>query len=1349
MEISKHKTSTPTPLKGKIFPECPFQRNAEINEILTLWQANKGLCPSYFLLEGESGIGKSSIAHYMATNISGDAGVWLLGKCAHSQIYSPFSALKSMFDQLASMLFLEREDHRFVKRLSERLGGSLEILVQLCPKFGRILKVPPISESVEDPFSVKNRLLTTLLLVLQVICEHYDQVALVVDDIQWADLDTLELLGSISKYHAFSNLAILATTRTPFSPDVLDMGMWHSVRVPPFSLIQTQAYVSSVVGNTSERCDLLGIYLFHLTQGNVFFLKEVIGFLISDADLTQTPNGEWTWDLRRIQSAISDRTPLDLIRRRLSQLSEPMLALIAQYAILGFEIDHWLVSYFDPTGAATGQLIAQGLLIEDLHSVRFIHDQLHKQVRDSLDQHRATALHLTAAIAYRSLYTKNEKEGLFAYINHIKKLESWSLVLSHSDAYFGLLMQAAQQAQAQTAYQLALQLYQDCDHLISQYPSSADRESMTTLYTQKALCLCYLKHESDAISALNSAKQYAKTIQEHGNIVVQEISIYMIFGRYADALEFGLRGLAKLGCLLPTRPSRFRVLCSFASVHARAWRLPQNWTRLPKSHHAETHWRMAILSQLVAPAFEIDKSLMTLIIVNMMSLVLKYGIDPNTPFALSAYGLVLSGGIGWVKLGDQFGKLGIRVSGYLEDDRMLCRSHFVYGHFIRPWVHPINSAIPHLETGYQLALQSGQMVFAHYASTSYVYDYLCVGRPLSEIRDLSLQFMNAYSYSMLNDFKQFHPIMIQLSDHLVRPNSAPMGTIDVSDQHTNIQAWYGLARLMDSVIWENWDAAMTISQEIEQPIKATQGGQFIPQYYFYSALAYGAILLSHGLRKSLQKKFIGFSKKLARLSRMNADNYGILNMIIQTLSDQSKSHHHLTKRWSECRSSAVKKHLPQVAGIVALFEAMSDKKNKKEHWKNAATSFRKWGAISKADIVMERMGIDGVENTLSMRDAETMMAACTAMASMTQLSDVKKTILPFFEQLSGATHSSYLEDAYAEETSHGELIQKAQQQKSEIIVLGTTVSRLVFPVLHRTESKGTIILEIPVTRGISSDIMDRLRLLISPLAAAIDATQWAMSLEDSLHKRTHALKAVQAKVVELEKSKIEKRLSGAVAHEIRNALSGASMANLAVLTTDFPQVEADDRRAIARIGQSLQLSRKAFDRSLHIIENIQEFTKPHTLPSPDHALDLGEMIRQWVSDIAQHPEYVGISIKSETEDGHRYPIYTSHVESILSNLVANAKDALVGTTVLTPIIHVALRRTAAEIQMIVTDNGPGIDPVVIGTLFDAFVSTKPLKGMGLGLSIVKKICQLYDGDIHVYSELNVETTFTVTLPMRS
>ncbi|APF20427.1 response regulator receiver sensor signal transduction histidine kinase [Caldithrix abyssi DSM 13497] len=109
----------------------------------------------------------------------------------------------------------------------------------------------------------------------------------------------------------------------------------------------------------------------------------------------------------------------------------------------------------------------------------------------------------------------------------------------------------------------------------------------------------------------------------------------------------------------------------------------------------------------------------------------------------------------------------------------------------------------------------------------------------------------------------------------------------------------------------------------------------------------------------------------------------------------------------------------------------------------------------------------------------------------------------------------------------------------------------------------------------------------------------------------------------------------------------------------------------------------------------------------------------------------------------------SELEIILNNLISNAikynKDH--GK------VEVILKESDSQVIIQVSDTGIGMTPEEQSRLFQEFVrikneQTRNVLGSGLGLSIVKKIAQLYNGTVSVKSEKNVGSTFTVALPIQ-
>jgi two-component system C4-dicarboxylate transport sensor histidine kinase DctB len=86
------------------------------------------------------------------------------------------------------------------------------------------------------------------------------------------------------------------------------------------------------------------------------------------------------------------------------------------------------------------------------------------------------------------------------------------------------------------------------------------------------------------------------------------------------------------------------------------------------------------------------------------------------------------------------------------------------------------------------------------------------------------------------------------------------------------------------------------------------------------------------------------------------------------------------------------------------------------------------------------------------------------------------------------------------------------------------------------------------------------------------------------------------------------------------------------------------------------------------------------------------------------------------------------LEQVVINLLQNAFEALVEAQTPEPVIRLHAARMDDRIELVVSDNGPGIDPAIASTLFTPFVTTKA-QGLGLGLVICRDIVAGFGGEL--------------------
>jgi len=124
-----------------------------------------------------------------------------------------------------------------------------------------------------------------------------------------------------------------------------------------------------------------------------------------------------------------------------------------------------------------------------------------------------------------------------------------------------------------------------------------------------------------------------------------------------------------------------------------------------------------------------------------------------------------------------------------------------------------------------------------------------------------------------------------------------------------------------------------------------------------------------------------------------------------------------------------------------------------------------------------------------------------------------------------------------------------------------------------------------------------------------------------------------------------------------------------------------------------------------------------------------------------------ISIKTSIPPSLEIFGYARELRHVMINLIQNAIDQIVATSVLDPVIFIEVTTDKDLLNITLADNAGGIDSAIIKTIFEPYVSTKSLNGTGLGLYMSKKIIQdNFNGSIHV---VNTEqgAKFTLKIPL--
>ena len=227
-------------------------------------------------------------------------------------------------------------------------------------------------------------------------------------------------------------------------------------------------------------------------------------------------------------------------------------------------------------------------------------------------------------------------------------------------------------------------------------------------------------------------------------------------------------------------------------------------------------------------------------------------------------------------------------------------------------------------------------------------------------------------------------------------------------------------------------------------------------------------------------------------------------------------------------------------------------------------------------------------------------------------------------------------------------------------------------------------------------------------------------------------------------------MSAGFAHEINNPLQiiRSEQALIEMILDEMrEQGQLPDTEDVAEVLDSVCQIRTQVDRCAAVTQGILKFARQSD-PAP-REVALTEFIPEVAAMVATKGAVEGIGfIINVPDDLPSVFADRGQLQQVILNLVNNAFDAIEerhGADGGEVVIEAS--RVGEQIEISVRDNGSGISPSDIDKIFTPFFSTKRVgKGTGLGLSICFGIVDSMGGTIHVASEEQVGTTFTVSLP---
>lgn len=216
-------------------------------------------------------------------------------------------------------------------------------------------------------------------------------------------------------------------------------------------------------------------------------------------------------------------------------------------------------------------------------------------------------------------------------------------------------------------------------------------------------------------------------------------------------------------------------------------------------------------------------------------------------------------------------------------------------------------------------------------------------------------------------------------------------------------------------------------------------------------------------------------------------------------------------------------------------------------------------------------------------------------------------------------------------------------------------------------------------------------------------------------------------------------LAAGVAHEIGNPLNSLGI-HLQLLDRKIKKMDAGERQPLE---EHLSTARKEIQRLDSILKQFLQAIRPSTLRR--EKVELAELCRDVLKLLEPELTERGIRVVLDLEpDIPLLDLDAVQMQQVFHNVLRNAAQAI--TTDADGCITVRMASNDYEVQVLISDNGIGISPEQMGTMFEPYRSTKE-GGTGLGLLIVRRIIREHGGEMEIESREGSGTRVSLFLPL--
>lgn len=856
-------------------PERLYDREVEVAQLLSAFERVHATgARELVLVSGISGVGKSALVHELHKPVARERGAFVTGKFDQYKRDIPYVTLVQALHELVRVLLTGSEEQiaGWRQRLVGALAGNGQLIVDMIPQVELVIgRQPPVAEL--PPAEAQRRFRATFHRFVGAFTGESHPLVLFLDDLQWADVGSLELLHDLMIHGATRHLLVVGAYRDNEVPPEHPLtrtieavrregGRVSTIELGPLRSEHFAALVRDTLHCSPLAAAPLADLVHDKTGGNPLFALQFLTMLHKERLIAFDERaGAFRWDLAKIRGKGFTNNIVDLMLGELARLPASAREAMQLLACLGTSAELAVLAQVygrsqRDTDAALAEPVRIGLVLRFEGTYKFLHDRVQEAAYRSIPEGERAAVHLRVGKLLASHQTPDElADTIFEVVNQLNRGAALLPSQDERDWAAELNLAAARRARASAAHASALKYLTLGAALLS--PDSWDRRYALTFALALGRAECeYLTGDLPAADErLSALLGRARGLVDIAAVTCARVALYTTMDRSDRSIEACLEYLRRVGVEWSPHPTDEEVRQEYGRIwHQLGDRTIESLVDLPRTTDPACRATMEVLHWAQSPALFTDLNLCSLIVGRMANISLEHGNSDASCVAYVFLGMILGSRFGDFHAGYRYGKLGLELLERFGPLRFKARVYVGFGHRISPWTRHTREGLDLLRRAIDAGHEAGDLTYSSYARNCLITRLLAQGEPLTEVQreaESALEFARSVKFGLVIDIITAQERLIRTLRGLT-PDLASFNDdeFDESRFERHLEAdprlaiaacWYWIRKL--EVRFHAGDFASAVAAAARaQPLLWSSISFFeVAEYHYYHALALAAL----------------------------------------------------------------------------------------------------------------------------------------------------------------------------------------------------------------------------------------------------------------------------------------------------------------------------------------------------------------------------------------------------------------------------------------------------------------------------------------------------------------------------